>query len=95
MHNKDTTQALLPSDHEESRLNRYTGLIAILWTVVILASLSWNLIQVRKGTEETVRIQAREAFQKDVLYRKWNTLCGGVYAVVSDRIRPNPHLDVA
>jgi PAS domain S-box-containing protein len=95
MQNKDTTQAPLNGVDEESRLNRYTWLLAILWTAMIVGSWSWNLVRVRQSMEEAARIQARETFQMDLLYRRWNALCGGVYAQVSDWIPPNPYLEVA
>ena len=91
---KDSTHAPLNSVDEESRLNRYTWLLAILWTAMVVGSWSWNLVRARQGMEEAARIQARETFQMDLLYRRWNAMCGGVYAQVSDWIPPNPYLEV-
>ena len=95
MREREQSRAPHLSGPEISRLNRYTGLLAVLWTVVVFASLSWNLVQVQHNTEEAGRIQAREIFQMDVLYRRWNARCGGLYAPLSDEIPPNPYLDVA
>ena len=92
---KDATQAPLHSEPGGSRLSRYSWSLAILWTAMVLGSWSWNLVKVRQGTEDAARIQARESFQMDVLYRRWNAMCGGVYAQVGDWIQPNPHLEVA
>jgi PAS domain S-box-containing protein len=35
---------------------------------------------------------ARESFQKDLLTRRWNSSSGGVYAIVTDKTKPNPYL---
>ncbi|MBI4843405.1 MAG: DUF3365 domain-containing protein, partial [Nitrospirae bacterium] len=67
-------------------------LLAVL-TVSLSASLAWNIIQQEKSAFESARIYARTALEKDILYRRWNTLLGGVYAEVSDNTPPNPYLD--
>jgi len=56
------------------------------------ASLVWNVIQVKQNTLEAARIQARAAFEKDVIYRRWNAGHGGVYVPVSEETQPNPYL---
>ncbi|WP_457552705.1 c-type heme family protein [Desulfobacula sp.] len=43
---------------------------------------------------EAARIEARTAFMKDVIYRRWNADHGGVYVPVTEAIQPNPYLDV-
>ena len=75
-------------------LGHYTGLMAIAWTVTVGVSLAWNLREQRGATLESARIQARAAFEKDVLYRRWNAMHGGVYVPVTETTSPNPHLEV-
>jgi signal transduction histidine kinase/ActR/RegA family two-component response regulator len=43
---------------------------------------------------DIVRTHARAAHEKDVIYRRWNTLHGGVYAPVTEETQPNPFLKV-
>ncbi len=81
-------------DREGARLRRYIWLLILFWTAAICVSVSWNLFQLNRSTEEMGRIQARVAFEKDVLYRRWNALHGGAYAAVDDETLPNPYLDV-
>ena len=69
-------------------------LAAILVSAVAGASLWFNLEQVATTTLETARTQGRAAFDKDVLYRRWNASIGGVYAPVGPDTPPNPYLDV-
>lgn len=68
-----------------------SGLV-VLWTLLAGASLSWNLVQHRLSVEENARIIARTAFEKDVLYRSWNSSHGGVYVPVTVENPPNPYL---
>jgi len=95
MGDANKTLELAISGREGSRLRRYMWLLIAFWTVAICASLSWNLFQLNRTTEEMARIQARAAFQQDILYRRWNAMHGGVYAAVSGETFPNPYLEVA
>ncbi len=68
--------------------------IALVWTVVIGGLAAWNYVQLRENVMEAAVIQARASFEKDVLYRRWNSEHGGVYVPVTDITLPNPYLDV-
>jgi hypothetical protein len=70
----------------------FAAVAAIFWTAFLLASLWWNLQNHRKTAIELATIQARTAYRKDVEYRKWNMSAGGVYAMVSNSVQPNPYL---
>ena len=74
------------------RLKGYVWMLASVWTAVIVASLALNLSQTEDRSLEVARTQARSAFEKDILYRRWNTMRGGVYASQSDETPPNPYL---
>ncbi len=85
------------NDSEKSRARypqweRYAWVLAVVWTVVVAASLVWNVVQVRHNTLEAARIQARVAHGKDVIYRRWNAGHGGVYVPLTEVTRPNPYL---
>ncbi|MDA8140430.1 MAG: PAS domain S-box protein [Desulfobacteraceae bacterium] len=64
----------------------------VVWTALLALSLSWNGFQVNKSVIEAARIQARSNYMKDVVYRRWNSIHGGVYAPVTDWTPPNPYL---
>ncbi len=76
------------------RWQRYAWVLAIVWTVIVVTSLVWNVVQVRSNTLEAAHIQARTAFDKDVIYRRWNAGHGGVYVPITEKAQPNPYLDV-
>ncbi len=73
-------------------VERYAWALGIVWTVVVAASLVWNVIQTRQNTLEAARIQARAAFEKDIIYRRWNAGHGRVYVPVTEVTEPNPYL---
>ncbi len=74
---------------------RFTGYmisLIIFWTIVVGASLVWNLYTQYRESEEAARVEARTSIRKDILYRYWNANHGGVYAPVTDCSPPNPYL---
>ncbi len=71
---------------------RYVWLLTTVWTIIITASLIWNVIQAQQNILKVARIQAQTAFEKDVIYRRWNAEHGGVYAPVTEKVQPNPYL---
>lgn len=75
-------------------MKRYIAIVAIVWTAAVAASFVWNWFEVDAKTLEAARIQARSSFEKDVVYRRWNAGHGGIYVPVTDKISPNPHLQV-
>ncbi|MEE9543406.1 MAG: histidine kinase dimerization/phosphoacceptor domain -containing protein [Thermodesulfobacteriota bacterium] len=71
---------------------RYVVLLALVWTVIIAVSLVWNLFEVRRWVLEVAHTQANMAYDKNIIYRRWNTDHGGVYVEVTGDVRPNPFL---
>ncbi|CAG0947348.1 putative diguanylate cyclase DgcQ [Anaerolineae bacterium] len=84
----------LTSNQTSLPLRSYTWAIGIAWTVAIALSFVWNVYQSDREMLEIARVQARVAYEKDVLYRSWASMHGGVYAPVTDTTPPNPYLDV-
>jgi len=75
-----------------SLLERYAWTMGAVWTVVVAASLIWNVFEVKHQTLEAARIQARFVYEKDVIFRRWNAQHGGVYVPVTEETQPNPYL---
>ncbi len=74
------------------RVSMYIALVLAFWTLAVGASLGFNINRTYEHAREYARIQARTAFEKDILYRRWNSGLGGVYVKVTDATPPNPHL---
>ncbi len=76
----------------ELSLARYLLAAGVLWSLAMAASLAWNLHQSHHAFLELALVEARSAFQKDLLYRRWNALRGGVYVEADAATPPNPWL---
>jgi len=80
--------------HKPIRLWAHAIGIICVWSLIILISWVWLTRVTRSGTFETAKIDARTAFQNDVLYRRWNAGHGGVYVPVTPAPPPNEYLKV-
>lgn len=78
------------TDH--AHLERYIWTLVAVWTVVVAASLVWNGVMMKQDTMELARVQARVAYDKDVMYRQWNSEHGGVYVPVTKKTQPSPYM---
>ncbi len=68
------------------------SLIGLLWIILILVSLSFAWQHVRNTSFSLAVVEARASFSKDLVYRRWATMHGGVYVPPSDTTPPNPYL---
>ncbi len=84
------------TDNQEAVLNLqwYFFAIAAIWTFAIIVSLCWNIYNMKQEVLDIARIQIRVAHEKDILYRRWAAMHGGVYVPVTEKTRPNPYLKV-
>ena len=58
---------------------RYFWLLAFAWTAAVAGSLAWNLAQHADEVRSLTAQAARALLEKDLLYREWSILHGGVY----------------
>ena len=75
-------------------LRRYLLALIVIWTVGVAASLGWNIYQLRQSILDLARTSARTTYEKDILYRRWVAMQGGVYAPISKVTPANPYLKV-
>ncbi len=64
------------------------------WSLLLVVLLCWNMRHMKKTNMVLAENNARMFWQKDMLYRAWNVLHGGVYVPVSTGTLPNPYLDI-
>ena len=62
------------------------------WIFFVAASFAWNRIQIESSVLEMARVAALSHFEKDLLYRRWSSNHGGVYAPPTKNSPPNPYL---
>ena len=70
------------------------GVLFIVWTAASWLFLNHNLEKMDEHLLETARTQARTSIEKDILYRRWNAMHGGLYGMLSENLPSNPHLEL-
>ncbi|MEW6427578.1 MAG: DUF3365 domain-containing protein [Thermodesulfobacteriota bacterium] len=68
------------------------GLLLFLWFGLVGASLLWYRQEINGAVTHFALAEARSSFDKDILYRHWGAMHGGVYVPVSATTPPNPYL---
>ncbi|CAH2029896.1 ATP-binding protein [Trichlorobacter ammonificans] len=81
----------MPTDRSVRKLLAQWGL---LWSVIILASLLWNEHLSQHRINEFAHHEARNTILKDLTFRRWVTMHGGVYVRPTAQTPPNPWLTV-
>lgn len=84
-----------PTAGSSARIRTYAAILTALWTLVIVGSAGWALYNNYLSSLEAARIEARSSFNKDLVYRRWVAMHGGVYVPISVDTPPNPYLSVA
>jgi signal transduction histidine kinase/CheY-like chemotaxis protein len=70
-------------------------LLALLgWSLLVAASLLFNLDRQAKETINSASVAARANINKDIGFRKWAASHGGVYVPPTERTPPNPYLTI-
>lgn len=64
----------------------------LAWTGLVAFALWWNMAHMRHTALDLARVAARSSFEKDLQYRQWANLHGGVYVPITQDTPPNPHL---
>ena len=62
-------------------------------SLVFGGSLLWNINQVKNSVLQFALIEASASHEKDLLYRHWAAVHGGVYVPQTSQTPPNPYLD--
>ncbi|MDA8339103.1 MAG: DUF3365 domain-containing protein, partial [Nitrospiraceae bacterium] len=73
-------------------IKKYFLYLVVVWTVLVIISAIWNIYQTRQETIKKASIEARTIFDHNLAYRKWVARVGGIYAIVTDKLHPNPYL---
>lgn len=73
--------------------NIITITVMFIWTILIFGSAYFGLKTNNLHNEALLKKEAETNLKKDLLYRRWCSLQGGVYAPISEQTFPNPYLD--
>ena len=75
-----------------SRIRWFAWIMAAAWVLVLSISYAWYYVNEHRETETIARAEARAAFGRDMLYRRWASSHGGVYVPITATTQPNPYL---
>ncbi|MFZ5949756.1 MAG: c-type heme family protein, partial [Candidatus Rifleibacteriota bacterium] len=70
----------------------------IIWSsgiflcTLTLISLAWNCKRIEQATLELAAQNARSQYRKDLIYRRWASMHGGVYVPLAEHTPANPYL---
>lgn len=79
---------------QKRKYSLYLYLIAgFCWLCLIFLSLIWNFSKIEKNIYQLALREAKTNYEKDLLYRKWAALVGGVY-VSTTKVPQNPYLNI-
>lgn len=73
-------------------MEHYIRVLAVIWTIIIASSLVWSIVRLKRETIQHAYIQAHISYVKDIVYRRWNAMHGGVYVPATGYTPPNPLL---
>ncbi|MDD2743367.1 MAG: ATP-binding protein [Rhodocyclaceae bacterium] len=71
---------------------RLTLFAALLWTLLLGASLGWSLHNAEQQIMQMAYAEARANLNKDATFRRWGTLHGGVYVPITEAQKSVPFL---
>ena len=84
----------VPFAEQAMRIKRYAMFLVFAWTLIILILASWALYSNSQSVVKAAHIEAESTFNKDLLYRRWSSMHGGVYVLMTEQTPSNPYLDV-
>jgi PAS domain S-box-containing protein len=91
--NKGSEKTHTPS-HAQKGPPVWWAIPILIWVVLMAVSFLWNQNKERRHLLDVARATSQSFFQEIQTTRQWNALHGGVYVPVTDKVRPNPYLDV-
>ncbi len=66
--------------------------LIIGWTLIIAGIAFWSYKSIYDETILLAKREAYKGYEKDVMFRSWATMHGGVYVPITDKTEPNPYL---
>lgn len=80
-------------EKNRTQLTKYFRGYVIFIILIIFISLYVEIIADRESISEFAKIEANASLDKDVIYRKWIAMHGGVYVPVTEKTQPNKYLN--
>jgi|GEM_PF-572603 len=71
---------------------RIIAAVMAVWLVLVGSLLLINWRRAEDAVFDLAVVEARSSFNKDLVYRRWSAMHGGVYVPPTDKTPPNPYL---
>ncbi|MCB2199905.1 DUF3365 domain-containing protein [bacterium] len=81
------------TSHTREQLRVFFIVIGVVWTLVIVLVTVIVQGMNNQTVNDLLLSQARGSFNKDLVYRRWAAVHGGVYVPVDSTTPPNPYLE--
>ena len=72
--------------------SRLAWAAAAVWTLAVGGSLAWNVVHERERIMQQAYAEARANYNKDITFRRWATVHGGVYVPLTETQKSVPWL---
>ncbi len=82
-----------PQRKEKMNIRRNIVIFNVFWTLLVSSSLGWMIWSARDEQLRIATLTAKSVFKQIVIARRWNSLHGGVYTLVTEKNQPNPYLE--
>jgi len=73
-------------------IGRYGWQLASIWTIIVFASLAWNITLHKQRTSKIALVEASTVFDEDMMFYHWATSHQGVFVPISEKVQPNSYL---
>ena len=87
----DSKEQFIPIDNSIKLSFMY---LFMAWTIIIAGIIAWSYYQLREETHTLAYKEANKSYEKDLMFRYWTTMHGGVYVPITDSTQPNPYLKI-
>lgn len=81
-----------PQSKQSFPLKILAAVILASWSFIISISLVWNIAQHKKEIHSIIVKMGSVTLDRDIIFRQWNALHGGIYAPVTEKNQPNIYL---
>lgn len=78
--------------YQVRRIRNYAWFFAATWTLLLLVSTIMSITNQKKTILKIATAEASAAIGRDIMYRRWASSHGGVYAPITKSTAPNPYL---
>jgi len=76
----------------KKRIDIFSIILILVWSCILIISTLYNLDNITNKQEKLILEHAKNAFEKDYMFREWVAMHGGVYVFPTEKTPPNPYL---